>query len=355
MSSMTSGLQCGASAMFSPRRRGMKTTVFTNSVPCNATFNKCAFKTARNTYCSNHAKVYNEDAKMWVCGIHDNMVKASGICVICLEPMGDPSERLRLACKHAYHKECASLLELPSCPTCRAPITGKYSKRLFHTTKTEPIMDKVYNLSPEKQKAFFELAETMLGILDYSNNSDEIRLFKSHISTFAYGLRVLKNIPNSSPFTAYGIMMDWNEAAGAAYTHLSERDSYAGLEFVTDGLNFFVENSVIYQPQPPVDNVVYTPTLPNVIQNAPFAETVPTSGQVANLSLPTYHTHNVSGDMLGDVSGGMLENEFSMSHGDNTFITPPPIITQFDNGVDDMELSPISPNYSPVSPSGIRL
>jgi hypothetical protein len=265
-------------------------------------------KTAGKTNCTNQAKVYNEEAKQWVCGIHDNMIKASGICVICLEMMDNPSNRTRLVCKHVLHKECASHLDTPCCPVCRTGISDKYAKRLFTNTKASPLMDNVFNLAPEKQKAFFDISGRVLEILDSVDpraTLEEIMLFKTSISNFAFGMKTLNKMSGGIN-ARYGVLADWCDASATAFSHLSEYDSYDGLEMFAENTHFWVES------RPRYDDIVMN-----------------------DVHIPAT-----------DYTVDAVQQSFGVD-----VIIPPPIITNVD--YEEYELS--SPTLlSPVSPSVIR-
>jgi hypothetical protein len=315
-------------------------TIYDSNVAEDPEFLQCNVKTAKNCRCSNHAKTYNEDAKMWVCGIHDNMFKASGICVICREPMDNPADRINLECRHTYHKECVCHLELASCPCCRAPIINKYAKRVFSKTKAAPLVDKVFSLRPEKQKAFFSIANTVVDILDNVNDADQIMMLKSYISTYAFGIKSLQQYNGDS----VGIMEDWSVAATTAFEHIRQYDTYDGLSFNTNGINFFVETNppqeemvlitaadrVITTEPPyiPVQQNVGMPRDPRIPQNTQFVPVIQ-PGQVAQLR-PAENTQQ-----------RMLDNIIPFP------VVPVDIEMEWD---DEMYSRP----NSPVSPSLIR-
>jgi len=343
--------RCPPSSIFSPRRKVSVSRV--KSEPIDHTLVrdsavaeeeqsfKCSVKTANNTRCSNHAKMYNEEAKMWVCGIHDNLLKASGICVICLEPMDTPIDRFKLECKHVYHKNCICRLELASCPCCRAPIMGKYAKKVFTNTKLSPLADKAFSLSPEKQKAFFSIADRLVEVLgDISDTDDgigQIVTLKSYISTFSFGIQSLKQYNGDG----LGIMEDWAVAATTAFGHIREYDTYDGLSFNADGINFWVDTHPplpefipaaadrIITTEPPYIPIqpVQQPRDPSIAVNIQYIPVVQ-PGQLAQIR-PATNTQ---------FGGG--------------FVPPTPLSTPVNT---DMELDNHTAPYSPVSPSLIRL
>lgn len=333
-----------ASSIFSPRRKvsvyRVKSEPIDLHVRDNITkeqqFIKCCVKTANNSRCSNHAKVYNEDAKMWVCGIHDNMLKASGICVICLEPMDNPADRIKLGCKHTYHKGCICQLDLASCPCCRAPIVDKYAKKIFTNTKITPLADKVFSLAPEKQKAFFSIANRLVEIMgDISDTEDglgQIMVLKSYISTYAFGIKSLKQYNGDG----LGIMDDWSVAATTAFEHVRQYDTYEGLSFNTEGINFWVDT----QPPQPV---------PGITNEQPFVPVQP---------LPQPRDPRLAPDVqfvpvvqFGQVAPPQNILQQPMFGGGDVF-PPTPLNTDMDWV---RPYSPTAPEYSPLSPSLIRL
>lgn len=328
----TMAFRTSASSIFSPRRKMLVSSV--KSMPIDKQFvrdsntaekqqfMKCCVKTAKNTRCSNHAKIYNEDAKMWVCGIHDNLFKASGICVICLEPMDNPTDRTKLGCKHVYHKHCISRLELPSCPCCRAPIMDKYAKKIFTNTKLSPLADKVFSMIPEKQKAFFSIADRLVEVLgDISDTDDgieQIMTLKSYISTYSFGIKTLQQYND----VGVGIMEDWSVATTTAFEHIRQYDTYDGLVFMADGIKFWINSN---PPQPefiPMDEGITTQ--PPYLPIQPLQH--PTDPRLVE---PADNT------MLQPVFGGM-------------FVPHTPLNT-------DMEWDNTTTPYSPASPSLIRL
>lgn len=296
-----------ASSIFSPRRRSSNgTTAFTATSPCERDAIQCCMKTADKTCCNNHAKVFNEEVKLWVCGIHDNMVKASGVCVICLEMMDNPDTRTRLECGHTLHKECASHLDVPCCPSCRRGIYNKYAKRLFTSTKVTPLIDDVFGLTPEKQKAFFDISGRVFEILknmDKETVADEIMLLKTTISSFEFGMKTFSKVSGGINMR-YGVMADWCEASTTAFSHVSEHGRYDGLEMFVQNNHFWVESNC---PEVLSDDPPYVP-----------ADNVP----------------NTSGLGRG-------------------FVVPPPINTRISIDSEDELGSPVL--FSPVSPSVIRL
>lgn len=338
-----------ASSIFSPRRKVSVYRVKSEPIDLHVRDNiskeqqfiKCCVKTANNSRCSNHAKMYNEDAKMWVCGIHDNMLKASGICVICLEPMDNPADRIKLGCKHTYHKGCICQLDLASCPCCRAPIVDKYAKKVFTNTKITPLADKVFSLAPEKQKAFFSIANRLVEIMgDISDTDDcigQIMVLKSYISTYAFGIKSLKQYNGDG----LGIMDDWSVAATTAFEHVRQYDTYEGLSFNTEGVNFWVDTQPPQPPQPvPVPIITNEqpfvavqplpqPRDPRLAANLQFVPVVQ-FGQVA----PAHSTLQQPMLAVGDV------------------FPPAPLNTDMDW---IPPYSPTAPPYSPTSPSLIRL
>jgi RING-like zinc finger len=342
----TMAFRCSASSIFSPRRKVSVYRVKSEPIDQPITrdsniteeqqFIKCCVKTAKSSRCSNQAKTYNEDAKMWVCGIHDNMLKASGICVICLEPMDNPTDRIKLECKHTYHKQCICHLDLASCPCCRAPIMDKYAKKIFTNTKLSPLAEKVFSLRPEKQKAFFSIANRLVEVLgDISDDTDDaigqIMMLKSYISTYSFGIKSLQQYNGDG----LGIMEDWSVAATTAFEHIRQYDTYDGLVFSAEGMNFWTDSrppQPVFTPSPAVDRVITSeppfipiqplqqPTDPRLAVNMQFVPVVQ-PGQVAQLQ--------------------------------PAFVPPAPV--DIDMEWNGEPYTPTAPAYSPTSPSLIRM
>lgn len=308
-------------------------------------FMKCCVKTAKNTRCSNHAKIYNEDAKMWVCGIHDNLFKASGICVICLEPMDNPTDRIKLGCKHVYHKDCICHLELASCPCCRAPIMDKYAKKVFTNTKLSPLADKVFSMVPEKQKAFFSIADRLVEILGDISDSDDgigqIMILKSYISTYSFGIKAFQQYNGDGDII--GIMEDWSVAATTAFEHIRQYDTYDGLSFNADGIGFWVGS---HPPQPE-----FIPINGGITSQPPYIPIQPLQQPIdprlaVNMQLYTM----VQSGQVAQFSSA--ENTLQQSVFGGEFVPPAPLNTDMEW---DRSYGPISHPYSPTSPSLIRL
>lgn len=305
-----------ASSIYSPRRKMLVSRVKYEPIDQQIVhdteeqqFMKCCVNTAKNTRCSNHAKTYNDDAKIWVCGIHDNLLKASGVCVICLEPMDNPTDRIKLECKHVYHKGCICHLELASCPCCRAPIMNKYAKKVFTNTKLTPLADKVFSLPPEKQKAFFSIADRLVEVLGDISDTDEgigqIMTLKSYISTYSFGIKSLQHYNGDGT----GVMEDWSLAATTAFEHIRQYDTYDGLVFNTDGINFWTDSrppQPVFIPNPATDRIITSeppyitvqqqnmviPRDPRIVHNMQFVQ----SGQ--NIPEPVLGNGDVDVDVV---------------------------------------------------------
>lgn len=291
--------------------------------------------------CSNHAKIYNDDVKMWVCGTHDNMVKASGICVICMDLMGIPGDRVNLECRHTFHKQCVCQLDMHCCPCCRAPIIDKYAKRVFSNSKIVPLADKVFSLRPAKQKAFFDITKTLVDILDnVSEDTDEgakqIMMLKSYISTYAFGVKSL----GQHHSIGVEIMADWSEAATTAFEHIRQYETYDGLAINTNGINFWVVTN-----PPPQEEIAHIATDRIVTNEQPFIPAQEIVDMPRDPRIP--HMQFVPVVQPGQVA--------QLRPADNAFGNGDVGVVPFDLDV-DMEWDQMHsrPN-SPVSPSIIHL
>jgi RING-like zinc finger len=275
---------------------------------------------------------------MWVCGIHDNMLKASGVCVICLEPTTDSAARITLPCSHTYHKECLGHLEKACCPSCRAPIKDKYAKRIFTDTKVDPLANKVFSLGPEKQQAFFSIADTVADILRDIHDIDgsgHIMALKSFIATYKYGVKTLRRY-------GVGIMEDWSVAATTAFGHIREYDTYNGLSFNTNGDDFWVDTQPPQQQMIVVAPVVEPEYVP-VQQNEDVVQ-MPRDPRIQPMQFVP-----VQQPLPNVVMFGQVAQLRPAQYGEDVFPPAPLDIDMEWDGLDN------TPRNSPVSPSIISL
>lgn len=253
-----------------------------------------------------------------------------------------PADRIKLGCKHTYHKGCICQLDMPSCPCCRAPILNKYAKKVFTNTKLTPLADKVFSLAPEKQKAFFSIANRLVEIMgDISDTEDgleEIMVLKSYISTYAFGIKSLKQYNGDG----LGIMEDWSVAATTAFEHVRQYDTYDGLSFDTDGINFWVDTQPPQPPQPPpAGDMVITCDQPYV--------------PVQPLSQPRDPRLPATMQFVPVVQFGVVPAQNTLQQtmvGGGDVFPPTPVNIDMDW---IPPYSPTAPPYSPTSPSLIRL
>lgn len=155
-------------------------------------------------------------------------------------------------------------------------------------------------MRPEKQKAFFNIANTVVDILDNvsdkDNGAEQIMMLKSYISTYAFGVKSLHQF-NS---VGVSIMEDWAEAATTAFEHIRQYETYDGLSFNTNGINFWVATNPPPQeeivpvnvaadrvittepPYIPAQQSVDMPRDPRIVHNMQFVPVVQ-SGQVAQI------------------------------------------------------------------------
>ncbi len=85
---------------------------------------KCQQLTSKGLPCRYNA--HHEYDGMNLCGCHLKAIKAKEDCSICLCPMDNPNERIKVSpCNHYFHTACLKKCEKLQCPLCRATPSSK--------------------------------------------------------------------------------------------------------------------------------------------------------------------------------------------------------------------------------------
>ncbi len=225
---------------------GMSLHVVSFCTPKRPNASRCSFINARGFCCPNYVKhTYNGKQ---VCNVHLNTLKANEECSICITPMDNPLERIKLGCGHYFHVSCLGQCIKTECPQCRQEMLPQEKRRVFMPTRVYPLFEPVFNMnSSRKQTALFgmvgDLVETMGNM-----SEEEADIYRAYISTFTRNMRILKNAPMvSNPCT---IMFEWMNAMNGAIIHLAGYGSYNGfmLNYINTELTWGSQNPSYLTP-----------------------------------------------------------------------------------------------------------
>ena len=252
-------------SIYSPKRVRSSTCPSRCEEKCGPKcYPRCTYKSVKGHMCPNYVKhTYNGQM---VCNVHLNTLKANEECTICISPMTNPQERIKLTCGHYFHEECLSNCIKTECPICRREMQSMERQRVY-IPKMAKAFAPVFAQSGSRQHATTEIiggiVESIGGMGD-----EEFDVFRAHLQMLKFGMMTLKGVRLGS--SASQVMYDWSMAMGAALNHLSMYGDYRG--FVAEGRgSVFLwrsQNPALLRPQE---------------QEAIFMEAPPPSPEPANV------------------------------------------------------------------------
>jgi hypothetical protein len=259
---------------------------------------KCNHPTPAGFTCSNYAK-HNYNGKYY-CNVHLNTVKAEEECCICLCPKDNPGQRIKLGCGHFHHTACLGKMMDPNCPICRTNLTPGECSKVFTPTKVKPMFDRVFSMSGDKQKAAFGIINDLIGYIDNIDVQDELDVFKSYMSNYFTGMRMLNQAhENGLRDKPADMMYDWVDVMHGAFNHINRFNTYTGFTLVSEGtLVSWASHTPYLANQFPQDpRRVLVPTAPQVpympVPQAPMAPQVPMGPPIAPQAVMVPFAHVV--------------------------------------------------------------
>jgi len=191
---------------------------------------KCTYKNINGHQCPNYVKhIYNN---MEVCNVHLNTLKANEECTICLLPMSNPLERIKLSCGHYFHDECLGKCVKTECPVCRCELESGERRRVFLPVIAQQL-EPVFKMSGSRQYAMKEIVGGIVEAVGEIGDED-LDVFRAHLSMLKFGAQTLRGrqFQGSSPAQ---VMYDWSMVMCSAFMHIATYGDYTGFSTYATG------------------------------------------------------------------------------------------------------------------------
>lgn len=127
----------------------------------------CCHLTKKGTICTNKGcHVYENNT---YCGVHMKYIKAREECCICFQQMDKPSQKIRLICKHYFHKQCLASCIKPECPCCRKEFAPPECLEIYKENIVKPLMMEIFLLNGQNQGIMIDSIKRLTSIANKSN------------------------------------------------------------------------------------------------------------------------------------------------------------------------------------------
>ncbi len=104
----------------------------------------CQYKVRRGEKCA--FKGQHQYNSQYLCGTHLRVVKSKEDCSVCMTPMSDPTERIKLRCGHYFHVDCLSYCPKAECPLCRKQLEPDEACIVYHSSLIKPLFTDIFKL-----------------------------------------------------------------------------------------------------------------------------------------------------------------------------------------------------------------